>query len=235
MRSFQVLCTCLLLVAIGLAEGTRTWQQSKYDEFEKGTAHGVAINSDGSLSLALSFSALYTSPSTYIWDLAADSAGNVYAAAGSPARVYRITSDGKASVIFAPQELQVQAIAIDASGAIYAATSPDGKVYKIVHGGQATGKSQGGGVQPEASAAGPSGDKARPTVMVDPSYSATVFFDPKTKYIWTLALDKQGRLYVGTGDRGEIFRVEAQRDRRVCSSRATRPRFACSTSTRRAT
>ncbi len=134
MRSFRVFCLCLLLVAIGLAQGTRTWQQSKYDEFEKGTARGVAINSDGSLSLAPAFSTLYTSPSNYIWDLAADSDGNVYAAAGSPARVYRITPDGKASVIFAPQELQVQALTIDSSGAIYAATSPDGKVYKIVRG-----------------------------------------------------------------------------------------------------
>jgi hypothetical protein len=191
-------------MSIAAAEGTRTWQQSKYDELEKGTAHGVAINSDGSLSLAPSFSALHTSPSTYIWDLASDSTGNVYAAAGSPARVYKITADGKASIVFAPQELQVQTLAIDANGAIYAATSPDGKIYKIVHVAPASPKVQT--AQPDSSEPG---DKARPTVAADPAYSASVFFDPKTKYIWTLALDKQGRLYVGTGDRGEIFRVEA--------------------------
>src|SRR5258707_469033 len=39
-------------------------------------------------------------------------------------------------------------------------------------------------------------------------YSAEVFFDPKTKYIWDMAFDAEGRLYVATGDRGEIFRVE---------------------------
>ena len=140
MRSFRVLLFCLLMVAVGGAEGTRTWQQTKYDEFEKGTAHGVAIASDGSLSLAPSFSALFTSPSTYLWDLASDGEGNVYAASGSPARVYKITPDGRASIIFAPQDLQVQALAIDGNGAIYAATSPDGKVHKIVHGGSAIGK-----------------------------------------------------------------------------------------------
>ena len=52
------------------------------------------------------------------------------------------------------------------------------------------------------------GEKARPIVAVDSSYSASVFFDPKTKYIWSLAVDAQGRLYIGTGDRGEIFEVE---------------------------
>ncbi len=194
MKSFRVLLSCLLLLATGLAEGTRLWQQSKYDELEKGTSHGVAISSDGGLSLARALTPLYTTPSTYLWSLVSDSAGNAYAAAGSPARVYRVTPDGKATIIFAPQELAVQALAIDGSGTIYAATSPDGKVYKIVRGGQASAKS---------------GEAASSGVAVDPAYSATVYFEPKTKYIWALALDKQGRLYVGTGDQGEIFRVES--------------------------
>ncbi len=205
-RILQLALLGALLSSIAMAQGTRTWQQSKYDEFEKGTARGVAINSDGSLSLAPAFTTLYTSPSNYIWDLAADSDGNVYAAAGSPARVYRITPDGKASVIFAPQELQVQAITIDGSGAIYAATSPDGKVYKIVRGAPVSRKSTES--LQESDRTGATAERARPAVVVDPAYSASVYFDPKTKYIWTLALDKLGRLYIGSGDRGEIFRVE---------------------------
>ncbi len=191
-KILRLAIVCLWLVSLAAAQGTRLWQQNKYDEFEKGTVHGVAINSDGTLSLAPAFTALYTSPSSYLWDLACDSEGNVYAAGGSPARVYRITPDGKASVIFAPQELSVQALAIDPSGAIYAATSPDGKVYKIVRG----------------QSAAKTGESAHGATPTDPNYSATVFFDPKTKYIWSLALDKQGRLFIGTGDGGEIYRVE---------------------------
>ena len=83
------------------------------------------------LELAPACTALSTTPSTYIWSIAATDEGNLYAAAGSPARVYRITPDGKSTVIFEPQELQVQALAVDKSGVIYAATNPDGKVYKI--------------------------------------------------------------------------------------------------------
>ena len=203
---------CLLLIAPSSAQTTRTWEQTRFDDFEKGTAHGVAISSDGNLTLAPAFSALYTSPSTYIWDIAADSAGNVYAAAGSPARVYKLTPDGKARIIFAPQELQVQALLVDRSGAIYAATSPDGKVYKLVHGGPAPGKTPEGSHTTAEVAAAQEGanptEKPRPSVDVDPSYTASVLFDPKTKYIWALALDRQGRLYIGTGDRGEIFRVD---------------------------
>jgi sugar lactone lactonase YvrE len=39
--------------------------------------------------------------------------------------------------------------------------------------------------------------------------AASEFFDPKTKYIWSLVFDKQGRLLVGTGDKGVIYRVTA--------------------------
>lgn len=212
LKPFRPLFLCAVLIATGFAQNTRTWQQSRYDEFEKGTAHGVAISSDGELTLAPSFTSLYTTPSTYLWDVASDSEGNVYAAAGSPARVYKLTPDGKAHIIFAPQELQVQSIVVDSGGAIYAATSPDGRVYKLVHGGPAPGKTpEGSHTTAEVAAAQEGvkpGEKARPSVEVDPSYSASVYFDPKTKYIWALALDRQGQLYIGTGDRGEIFRID---------------------------
>jgi hypothetical protein len=216
MRFFPLAVLSLLLPSFIAAESTRTWVQTRYDDFEKGSGHGVAINSDGSLTLAPVFNSLYTSPSTYIWDLAADAEGNVYAAAGAPARVYKVTPAGRASIIFAAQELEVQALAIANDGSIYAATSPDGKVYKIVRGGPAPGKTPEGTHTTAEVAAAQEGakpaageEKSRTAVPVDSSYSASVFYDPHTKYIWALALDKSGRLYVGTGDRGEIFRVAA--------------------------
>src|ERR1039458_3544148 len=112
----------LALSAFASAEGTRTWEQSKFEELIKGTAHGIAFRSGGGLELAPAFKALATTPSTYIWSIASDSAGNIYAAAGAPARVYRVTPDGKITTIFEPQELQVQALAVAKNGIVYAAT-----------------------------------------------------------------------------------------------------------------
>ena len=34
-----------------------------------------------------------------------------------------------------------------------------------------------------------------------------MFYDPKAKYIWAMAFDSHGNLFVGTGDEGEIHRV----------------------------
>lgn len=206
MRKFSALI--VLISTLAFAEGTRTWEQSRFEDFEKGTANGVAIRSDGTLELAPSFKAIYTTPSTYIWSIAANSAGDVYAATGAPARVYRLTPDGQASIIFAPQELQVQALAIDKNGDIYAATSPDGKVYKLQQ-RKADKKSKRKNEQDKEETAPEV--KARPVdksqVAIDQSWTSTLFFDPGTKYIWDVALDREGNLFVATGDHGEIFKV----------------------------
>lgn len=192
--TLRKLCFTLLIITVpllALAEGTHTWEQSKFEELTKGTAKGVAIRSAGGLELAPAFKAICTTPSTYIWAVDADSNGNLYAAAGAPARVYRITPDGQFTPIFEPQELQVQALAIDKNGIIYAGTNPDGKVYRIERRSAVAGKEN---IEPS---------KGKSTS----EFSASVFFDPGTKYIWDLLLDAAGNLFVATGDHGEIFRV----------------------------
>src|SRR5271163_4732812 len=131
------------------AEHTRRWRQSSYDEFVKGTAHGVAVRSDGRLELAPKFTLLADADASYLWSLRLGPNGSLYAAGGSPARVFRFDDSGKPSAVFQSTDLAAQAIAFDAQGALFVATSPDGKVYKV----------------------SASGEK-------------TVFFDPKTKYIW---------------------------------------------------
>jgi len=182
MKKILFVLIVIAFTSLALAEGTRQWKETGYDDFEKGTARGIAIRSTGQIELAPAFKAIYTSPSSFIWSIAADKDGVVYAATGAPARVYRVTPDGKPTVIFEPKELQVQSIALGQDGAVYAATSPDGKVYRI------TRKQAAAGAAPE--------------------FTAETFFDPKTKYIWDMQFDAQGRLYIATGDNGEIFRVE---------------------------
>jgi hypothetical protein len=199
------------LVSAAFGEGTRTWEQSKFDELTKGTATGVAIRSAGGLDLAPTFKSLYATPSTYIWAIAADDAGNVYMAAGAPARVYRITPDGKAAIIFEPKELQVQALQTGPGGVIYAGTAPDGKVYKLEHkpgaGKPAKADPSQASNDNKKGDADKDKDKDAANPGVDPSWSSSVYFEPGTKYIWDLALDKTGSLYVATGDHGEIYRV----------------------------
>jgi len=213
LNALLLVCFCRL-VPTTFAEGTRTWEQSKFDELTKGTATGVAIRSMGGLALAPTFKSLYATPSTYIWAIAADDAGDLYVAAGAPARVYRVTPQGKATIIFEPKELQVQALRTGPEGAIYAATAPDGKVYKLEHKpGPSSASVKADSAQASSSDKGKEKDAAKPSA--DPSWNSSIYFEPGTKYIWDLALDKAGNLFVATGDHGEIYRVTPKGDHAV--------------------
>jgi WD40 repeat protein len=181
------------------AEGTRTWEQNKYDDFSKGTAHGVAISSNGILQLAPAFKLVATTPSSAVWAAAVAPNGDIYLATGAPARVYRVTGR-QPMAIFQPQELQVQALVVDKQGVIYAATNPDGKVYRLEKSSSAS-ASQSPSPKNQEQRAGSQG----PTT--EAGWKSSVYFDPGTKYIWALALDDAGNLYVATGDHGEIFRI----------------------------
>jgi len=198
----------LALSAFAHADGTLTWEQSKFDDLSKGTAKGVALRSEGGLELAPAFKSLATTPSTYIWSIASDSAGNIFAAAGSPARVYRITPDGKSTPIFEPQELQVQALVVAKTGVVYAATAPDGKVYRLAPAPTKTMPAKGASASDKTAKGGTAKESSNNSSSTD-FWSASVYFDPGAKYIWDLALDDAGNLYVATGDHGEIFKVSA--------------------------
>ncbi len=179
-RLFVALFLIVACACVARAEHTRHWRVTTYDEFLKGTAHGVAVRSDGRLELAPKFSLLADADASYLWSLHTDAKGVLYSAGGSPAKVFRFDAPGQPSAsvkpitVFESSELSAQAIAFDPQGNLYVGTSPDGKVYRVSS----------------------SGEKS-------------VFFDPKTKYIWDLAFSSDGTLYVATGDQGQIFSVNA--------------------------
>ncbi len=193
-RKLVTLIALFLAAALSVfAEGTRTWEQSKYEDFQRGTPHGVAISSDGTLELAPAFKLVASTPASVVWATAVGPQGEIYAATGGPARVYRILPGGQPSAIFQPQELQVQALVVDKNGVLYAATNPDGKIYRLEH-----------------SAAKSAGKDEKSKARSEDEWKSSVYFDPGCKYIWDLALDDSGNLYVATGDHGEIFKVTAK-------------------------
>ena len=192
-----VLAACLLFLIhprILLAQGTRLWLQSHYDEFEKGQPQSVAISSDGYLEAGPELRSVLLTPSTYIWGLAADSRGNAYLATGSPATVLKISPDGKSTTLFSTKDLSVQAVQLGPDGSVYAATLPAGKVYRVA---------------PNQSNL----DQNSATVVFDPAdipASTSGKANERPKYIWDLAFDAQGALYIATGAPAAIYRVDVK-------------------------
>jgi hypothetical protein len=185
------------------AQGTHLWTQSKLDEFEKGTGQGVAIESDGRLREGPGLKDVYTTPSTFVWSVAANKAGVAFVGTGSPGAVYRITKtpESKPFALFETKDLSVQVVRVGPDGYVYAATLPSGKVYRL--------KADAETKQDDSNAAAVVFDlsKASGPAKTD-SKDTPNKPDAQAHYIWDMTFDSQGRLYVATGDPGAVYRID---------------------------
>ena len=89
-----------------LAQGTKLWLQSRYEEFEKGQPESTAIASRGYLEAGPELRSVLLTPSTYIWAVASDSQGNAYVATGSPATVLKVTPAGASTKLFSHDRVE---------------------------------------------------------------------------------------------------------------------------------
>ena len=203
----------LLISSPVLAEHTRRWRQSTYEDFLKGTARGVAVRSDGRLELAPKFTLLADADASYLFSVHLDPKGLLYAAGGSPAKVFRFDSNAKPSVVFDSTDLAAQAIAFDSKGALYVGTSPDGKVYKV----SATGEKSvffdpktkyiwDLAFGPDGTLYVATGDKGQ-LFAVTPDGKGELFYSSEEAHIRVLAFDANKNLIAGTEPSGRILRI----------------------------
>ena len=195
------------------AEHTRRWRQSTYEEFLKGTAHGVAVRSDGRLELAPKFTLLADADASYLWSVRLDPKGTLYAAGGSPAKVFRFDSNGKPAVVFDSTDLSAQAIAFDSKGTLYVGTSPDGKVYRVSASGEKavffdpkTKYIWDLAFSPDGTLYVATGDKGQ-LFTVAPDGKGEPFYSSDEAHIRVLAFDAKGSVIAGTEPSGRILRI----------------------------
>ena len=183
-RFWGGLAAALLLIGSVRASTPVTWEQSSQRDFLTGKPTRVSIGSDGRLLLAPSVEAITETTEPLIWCMGADSRGNSYVGTGNDGKLFKIDPSGKISVFFDAPELEIHSVVVDGSDNVFAATFPAGKIYKLNPSGQAT-------------------------VYFDPGQIASADSNASSpRYLWSLALDKQGNLYIGTGEQGRIYKVD---------------------------
>jgi len=196
-----------------LAEHTRSWRQSTYDDFLKGTSNGVAVRSDGRLELSPKFTLLADADASFLWSLRVDPKGVLYAGGGSPAKVFRFDASGKPTTAFESTDLAVQSIAFDATGALYVATSPDGKVYRVSASGEKsvffdpkTKYIWDLAFGSDGTLYVATGDKGQ-IFAVSPDGKSELFYASDEAHIRVMAFDTKGSLLAGTEPSGRVLRV----------------------------
>ena len=211
--------SCLLVTGLILAcsapthsQGTKLWTQSRFEEFEKGTPQGVQITSDGKLRIGPVAKDLLTTPSTFVWAIAAgkDASSPIFVGTGSPATVLRLTPDGKGAYkqekLFETKALAVQALVLGPDGNLYAATIPDGKVYRIKPDAakpvdETTAEVVFDLEKAEMAEKKTAADTAKPEAKSEGKA------ENKSRYLWDLTFDKAGKLYIAAGGPGAVYRI----------------------------
>ncbi len=213
----NLLFLSLLVAALALpalAESTRFWRQANYADFDKGTARGIALRSDGELVLAARYSVVADPDLEFLWAVAEDRQGNLYVAGGGPARVVQIARDGQTKVVFESKELEVHALIADPrTGALYFTTSPDGAVYELPSGGQARKLFEPGAKYlwdlaraSDGTLYLATGDKGE-IYRITPDGKGELFFSSGESHVRALAFDSKGNLYAGTEPNGLVLRL----------------------------
>lgn len=209
-----VLLYGLIILALPCHAGqTRTWTQSDYADFEKGILKDLSLRSDGLVTLAPEFREVYDTSSAYLWALARDSKGNLYAGGGPGAKLYRLSPKGEKKTIAELDGLQIPAIAIDAQDRVYVATAPDGKVYRFSPDGKIevfydpkTKYIWALAFNKEGDLFVATGDQGA-VHRVRPDGNGSVFFQSDETHVRSMTVDQAGNVILGTDPGGLVVRV----------------------------
>ncbi|HEY6346859.1 MAG TPA: hypothetical protein VIY49_35655 [Bryobacteraceae bacterium] len=216
MKIFLTGAALLAASVAAFAVETKWWQQSG-DDFQKGSLTRLSLSSDGKLTLAPAVKEVFDASTAFLWAVARDSKGNVYAGGGglgsSKAKLFVVDPQGKEKMLAELDGIAIQAIAVDASDRVYAATSPDGKVYRVDSSGKAEVFYDPKAKYIWALAFNRAGDLYVATGdegeihRVSPKGDGSVFFRTEEAHARSLAVDSSSNLIVGTDPSGLVLRI----------------------------
>jgi len=217
MRFLRVLAPVLCVLLPLSAVETQVWEHSEAADFEKGTLRKLSLSSEGRLTPAPVVHDIFDPSVSFLWAIARDSKGNLYAGGGSvgssKSKLIVVNPAGQAKTLAELDGMAIQAIAVDKQDRVYAATSPDGKVYRVDAAGRAEVF-----YDPHSKyiwalafssrsdlfvATGDQGEIHRVTA----NGAGSVFYRTEEAHVRSLAVDAKDNLIAGTDPSGLILRI----------------------------
>lgn len=200
---------------VSLSTTTSFWRVEVKEDFEKGKPEDISISSPGELKIAPKIELLADTGEPYVWALAKDAQGNIYAGTGDGGKIFKIDRKGKLSLFFDSPELEILSLITDSRGNLYAGTSPDGLIYRLSPQGDASTfyKTQESyvwslGVDPQGNLYAGTGAEGR-IYRIDSKGRGDLFYATEEKHIMCL-LWTEGRLLAGSQGEGLAYRISPQ-------------------------
>ncbi len=213
--------------ALGLpawGASSQVWKNRTRSERETGELKSVALGTDGMLGLGPAFSTVASSADPYLWSLARDSKGTIYAGGGNEGKVYRLGKGGKLELIFDAPELEVHALAVDSKDQLYVGTSPRGKIYRITPAGKSEEYFTPGETyiwsllfDSKGTLYAGTGTQGKLFKVTGPG-KGEVLADTEETHIRVLAMGENGAILAGTDGKGTVFEVTPAGKTRVLAT-----------------
>src|SRR5712691_8175083 len=138
-RSFLIAMAAVVFLApYSHAAKVKVWHQGSQANYEKAQLKGAVVSNEGTLHLSRQLKPLAGLDATHVWDVIEDKAGNLLLATGDEGKIFKVTPDGKVTVIYSGEDSQVLCLALAADGSVYAGTGPTGRIVRISKEGKAS-------------------------------------------------------------------------------------------------
>ena len=190
------------------------WTQTTAAEFLEGELKGLAVRSDGLVTLAPHVAKLDAIGEFYVSSATTDAAGNTYIGTGSEGRIYKLDKDDKLTLFCDLDGLIVTALIADENVGLLAATIPGGTIHRLTPDGEATiycelpadyvwaiGRTAQGKLAACTGAAGKLYELLGPN-----EYRQLAAF--AQAHVMCIAADETWT-YLGTADQGVVYRLDA--------------------------
>ena len=215
MNKMHVWLLLLLLASNSNAVTTGRFHQNSQEGFANGELKNVSTTSDGHVLLSPLVEKLAGTDELYIWSLATDNKGNLYAGTGNEGKIYKVTGK-KLSLLYDSPELEIQSLAVDKDDNVYAGTSPGGLIYKISPNGNVStfcdlqdSHVWSLAIDDKGNLYAGTGDEGK-IYRITAGGKITCLYDSNQSHILCLILDKDNNLYAGSEPDGIVYRITPQ-------------------------
>jgi hypothetical protein len=210
------LVPALLAPAVALAVGTQSFLIDTGEAFEKGKLDGAAVHADGKVTRAIPTTRTPIDGAAVAYASAVGPDQAIYVSTGNAGQVYRVDDNG--ARLFASTDAPLVSALLWVEGTLYAGTLEKGKVLAIDRKGQV----KDFALLPSAAhiwalaydakknilyaATGPEGK----LFAIDKTGKAKVIHDDEAEHLLCMALDAEGRAYVGTSNGARLLRIQGE-------------------------
>ncbi len=192
---------------------TGVWQLSSFKQFIQGRLSGLSLSDTGTLSLAPAPQVVFNPEQALVLSIAAGPHHALYLGTGHQGKVFRVTPNGKSSLVFTAPEPDIFALAAGPDGTLFVGSSPDGKIYRVTPDGKSSVFYNPNAkyiwalaLDSEGRLYAATGNKGQ-IFRISPDGQGKVFFTSDQTHIMCLAFDSQGNLLAGTDPGGLIYRI----------------------------